>query len=519
MTVGKWRKRFLEDRLEGLAEGPRPGAPRTITDAHVEEVVTKTLEEKPKAATRWSAREMAEAVGLSRSTIIRIWRAFGLKPHQSGSFKLSTDPYFVEKVRDVVGLYMSPPEGVIVLSIDEKGQVQASDRTRPLLPMTPGRAERGTHDHIRDGTTSPFAALNVATGRVIGKCYQRHRSREFLEFLKEVDSQVTREPGVQIHIIMDNYGTHKTASVKRRFERHPEYPLHSTSTGGSWLDQVERSFAEITEKHIRRGAFRSVAALEKAIMDYLAAHDENPKPFVWTAGADLILDRVKRVCERISNSGHWRFLGRSWRQVSFEMLQDRAFIEVPLSRAGGRQPAQRPLDGRQVGELAADVGELPLRLPPDLGGCRPRPDPRGEQLLDLDQGEAQLLGTLDEPDEAHALRGVLPVAGWASGWDGQQPLPLMGAERLDVDPGLPRQLAAHQALHGREPLPESVYGPYLGTESSGGGLRERPAGGSRGVGSMKGLPAPATVRRPPSSAWPSRDSSCGAQYATKVPPG
>ncbi len=303
-TVGKWRKRFLEDRLEGLTDEPRPGAPRKITDAHVEEVVTKTLEEKPKAATHWSTRAMAKAVGLSRSAIVRIWRAFGLKPHQSDSFKLSTDPYFVEKVRDVVGLYMSPPENAIVLSIDEKSQVQALDRTQPLLAMTPGQAERGTHDYVRNGTTSLFAALNVATGRVIGKCYKRHRSREFLEFLKEVDSQVIGEPGVRIHIIMDNYGTHKTASVKRWFERHPEYHLHFTPTSGSWLNQVERFFAEITEKRIRRGVFRSVAALEKAIMEYLAAHNENPKPFVWTAGADLILDRVKRVCERISNSGH-----------------------------------------------------------------------------------------------------------------------------------------------------------------------------------------------------------------------
>jgi transposase len=304
VTVGKWRQRFLEDRLEGLTDEPRPGAPRKITDARVEEVVTKTLEEKPKAATHWSTRGMAKTVGLSQTAIVRIWHAFGLKPHQSESFKLSTDPYFVEKVRDVVGLYMSPPENAIVLSIDEKSQVQALDRTQPLLPMTPGQAERGTHDYVRNGTTSLFAALNVATGKVIGKCYKRHRSQEFLKFLKEVDSQVTREPGVQIHIIMDNYGTHKTGSVKRWFERHPEYHLHFTPTSGSWLNQVERFFAEITEKWIRRGVFRSVAALEKAIMEYLAAHNENPKPFVWTAGADLILDRVKRVCERISNSGH-----------------------------------------------------------------------------------------------------------------------------------------------------------------------------------------------------------------------
>jgi transposase len=303
-TVGKWRKRFLSDRLEGLADEPRPGAPRKITDALVEEVVTKTLEEKPKAATHWSTRGMAETVGLSQTAIVRIWNAFGLKPHKADTFKLSTDPYFVEKVRDVVGLYMSPPENAIVLSIDEKSQIQALDRTQPLLPMAPGQAERGTPDYVRNGTTSLFAALNVATGAVIGKCYKRHRQQEFLKFLNEVDVQIEKEPGVEIHIILDNYGTHKTPSVKRWFERHPEYHLHFTPTSGSWLNQVERFFAEITAKRIRRGPFRSVASLEKAIMEYLAHHNENPKPFVWTANADLILERVKKVCERISYSGH-----------------------------------------------------------------------------------------------------------------------------------------------------------------------------------------------------------------------
>jgi len=304
VTVGKWRKRFVESRLEGLNDEPRPGAPRKTLDAQVEQVVTKTLEEKPKAATHWSTRGMAEAVGLSQSAIVRIWNAFGLKPHKSETFKLSTDPYFVEKVRDVVGLYMSPPENAIVLSIDEKSQVQALDRSQPLLPMSPGQAERRTPDYVRNGTTSLFAALNVATGEVIGKCFKRHRQQEFLKFLKEVDAQLVREPGIEIHIIMDNYGTHKAPTVKRWFERHPEYHLHFTPTSGSWLNQVERFFAEITEKQIRRGVFRSVAALEKAIMDYLAAHNENPKPFVWTADADLILNRVKEVCERTCNSGH-----------------------------------------------------------------------------------------------------------------------------------------------------------------------------------------------------------------------
>lgn len=303
-TVGKWRSRFLEDRLDGLADEPRPGAPRTITDAQVEQIITKTLEEKPKAATHWSTRGMARAVGLSQTAIVRVWNAFGLKPHKSETFKLSTDPYFVEKVRDVVGLYMSPPENAIVLSVDEKSQVQALDRTQPLLPLSPGQAERGTHDYVRNGTTSLFAALNVATGEVIGKCYRRHRQQEFLKFLNEIDAQIPKEPGVAIHLILDNYGTHKTARVKRWFQRHPEYHLHFTPTSGSWLNQVERFFAAITDQRIRRGVFRTVAALEAAIMEYLAHHNENPRPFVWTADADLILNRVKGVCERISNSGH-----------------------------------------------------------------------------------------------------------------------------------------------------------------------------------------------------------------------
>ncbi|QEH37379.1 hypothetical protein OJF2_59690 [Aquisphaera giovannonii] len=232
-TVSKWRRRFLDSRLDGLADEPRPGAPRTITDEQVERVITRTLEEKPRAGTHWSTRGMAQAAGISQTAVSRIWRAFGLKPHLSESFKLSTDPFFVEKVRDVVGLYMSPPENAIVLSVDEKSQVQALDRTQPLLPMTPGQAERGTHDYVRNGTTSLFAALDVATGAVIGKCYRRHRQQEFLKFLNEIDPRLAIEPGVEVHIILDNYGTHKTAAVKRGFERHPEYRLHFTPTSGS----------------------------------------------------------------------------------------------------------------------------------------------------------------------------------------------------------------------------------------------------------------------------------------------
>jgi transposase len=303
-TVGKWRRRFLEGRLEGLADEPRPGAPRGISDARVEEVITRTLESKPANATHWSTRGMAEAAGLSQSAVVRIWRAFGLQPHKSETFKLSGDPFFVEKVRDVVGLYLSPPERAIVLSVDEKSQVQALDRTQPLLPLAPGQAERGTHDYVRHGTTSLFAALNVATGEVIGRCYRRHRQQEFVKFLEEIDGTIPEEDGVTIHVVMDNYGTHKTPRVKRWLARHPRYVVHFTPTSASWLNQVERFFAEVTEKRIRRGAFRSVRALEQAIRDYLGEHNRDPKPFKWTANADLILRRVEDVCKRITNSGH-----------------------------------------------------------------------------------------------------------------------------------------------------------------------------------------------------------------------
>lgn len=303
-TVGTWRGRFVARRLDGLADEPRPGAPRTVTDDAVERVVTRTLEAKPSNATHWSTRGMARASGLSQSTVGRIWRAFGLKPHRADTFKLSTDPYFVEKVRDVVGLYLSPPENAIVLCVDEKPQVQALERTQPVLPMAPARTERGTHDYARHGTTSLFAALNVATGAVIGRCHRRHRSQEFVKFLDHVDATLPRGPGVSVHVVLDNYATHKTPAVKRWFLRHPEYHLHFTPTSGSWLNQVERFFARITEDRIRRGVFTSVPQLERAIADYLAEHNENPRPFAWTADADSILDRVKRVCERTSDSGH-----------------------------------------------------------------------------------------------------------------------------------------------------------------------------------------------------------------------
>ncbi|HEV7279399.1 MAG TPA: IS630 family transposase [Pirellulaceae bacterium] len=303
-TVGKWRNRFVEKRLDGLADDPRPGAPRTIDDDRVAEVVRKTIESTPKNATHWSTRSMARATGLSQTAIVRIWHAFGLQPHRTETFKLSTDPHLVEKVRDVVGLYLDPPDRAIVLCIDEKSQVQALDRSQPLLPLGPGDCERRTHDYKRHGVTSLFAAVDVATGRVIGRCLRRHRHQEFLKFMNDVDAAVPEEEGVEIHLVMDNYATHKAPAVKRWFAKRPRYVLHFTPTSSSWLNQVERFFAEITEKRIRRGVFKSLPKLEQAIRDYLDEHNRDPKPFRWTASADLILRRVERVCKRIGNSGH-----------------------------------------------------------------------------------------------------------------------------------------------------------------------------------------------------------------------
>ncbi len=303
-TVGKWRKRFLQQRLEGLNDEPRPGTPRKIMDEDVERVVTKTLESKPKNATHWSTRSMAKATGLTQNAIWRIWNAFGLKPHRTETFKISEDPLFIEKVRDVVGLYMNPPENALVLCVDEKSQIQALDRTQPLLPMEPWQVERHTHDYARHGTTSLFAALNTRTGEVIGRCHQRHRHQEFLKFLKYIDASIEKRPGMEIHLVMDNYATHKTPSVRRWLNKHPEYVVHFTPTSASWLNMVERFFAEITTRRLRRGVFRSVRALRQAIMDYLDEHNQKPKPFIWTADADLILNRVSNVCKRINQSGH-----------------------------------------------------------------------------------------------------------------------------------------------------------------------------------------------------------------------
>jgi transposase len=301
-TVSKWRGRFVRDRLDGLLDAPRPGAPRTISDAQVDAVIAKTLESVPADGSHWSTRSMAREQRLSQTAVSRIWRAFSLQPHRQETFKLSTDPLFVEKVRDIVGLYLDPPLKAMVLCVDEKSQIQALDRTQPVLPLAPGIPERRTHDYARHGTTTLFAALNIATGEVIGQTHRRHRSVEFLKFLRTIEANVPAD--LDIHLVMDNYGTHKTPSIKAWFARHPRFHVHFTPTSASWLNQVERWFATLTQKYLRRGTHRSTRQLEQAIRDYLAIHNADPKPFNWTKTADDILDSIKRFCMRISDSRH-----------------------------------------------------------------------------------------------------------------------------------------------------------------------------------------------------------------------
>ena len=301
-TVGKWRARFLLNRLDGLLDEPRPGAPRRIGDEKIDAVVTQTLESAPRDATHWSTRSMAEVCGLSHMTVKRIWAAFGLEPQRVETFKLSTDPLFVDKVRDIVGLYMDPPDRALVLSVDEKSQIQALDRSQPVLPMRPGQPERRSHDYKRYGTTTLFAALDTETGRVIGECHRRHRSVEFRKFLDTIDDTVAAE--LDVHLIMDNYGTHKTALIKRWLAKRPRFHIHFTPTSASWINMVERFFAALTEKQIRRGVHRSTKKLEQAIRAYLRLHNESPKPFCWTKSADEILASVSRFCQRTSVTGH-----------------------------------------------------------------------------------------------------------------------------------------------------------------------------------------------------------------------
>ena len=301
-TVGKWRGRFVARGSAGLLDEPRVGAPRRISDAEVERVIVETLESTPRDATHWSVRSMAQATGISPTTVHRIWRAFALQPHRTESFRLSNDPQFIEKVRDIVALYLNPPERALVLCADEKSQIQALDRTQPILPLRPGQAERRAHDYRRHGTTSLFAALDVATGKVIGELHRRHRSTEFRSFLERIDREVPE--GLAIHLVLDNSSTHKTPLIHRWLARHPRFELHFTPTYSSWLNQAERWFATLTEKQLRRGTHRSTRALEDAIRLYLATHNESPKPFVWIKTADQILESVAAFCRRTSGTGH-----------------------------------------------------------------------------------------------------------------------------------------------------------------------------------------------------------------------
>jgi transposase len=301
-TVGKWRSRFLAKRLDGLLDEPRPGAPRRITDDRVEAMIVTTLESIPRDATHWSRRSMAKHSGLSATTVGRIWKAFHLRPHLTDTFKISTDPLFIEKVRDVVGLYLDPPERALVLCVDEKAQIQALNRMQPVLPMMPGMPERRTHDYFRAGTTSLFAALDIASGEVIGSLHHRHRASEFKQFLGKIDSEVP--PDLDVHLVLDNYSTHKTAAIRRWLDLHPRFHLHFTPTSSSWLNQVERWFAELTTKRITRGSHCSVRALEADIRSWMQTWNEQPRPFVWTKTADDILESLARYISRINGAGH-----------------------------------------------------------------------------------------------------------------------------------------------------------------------------------------------------------------------
>jgi len=301
-SARKWRNRFAEHRLDGLTDEPRPGRPRTISDEKVEEVIVKTLETAPRDATHWSTRSMARQVGLSQSAVLRIWRAFGLQPHRQQTWKLSKDPLFIDKVRDVVGLYLNPPERAVVLCVDEKSQIQALDRTAPILPMLPGTPERATHDYKRAGTSSLYAALDLTTGKVIGRLHSRHRALEFKQFLQTLDREVPDH--LDVHLVLDNSSTHKTPAIQRWLAAHPRFVLHFTPTSSSWLNLVERWFAELTTKLLQRGAHRSVRDLNADIRAWIDSWNEDPRPFVWTKTADQILDSIARYCERINESRH-----------------------------------------------------------------------------------------------------------------------------------------------------------------------------------------------------------------------
>jgi transposase len=301
-TVTKWRNRFAAKRLEGLLDEPRPGRPRTVTDEQVERVVITTLESKPANATQWSTRTMAKEAGVTPDAVMRIWHAFGLQPHRQETWKLSKDPQLIERVHDICGLYLNPPERAVVLCVDEKSQIQALDRTAPTLPMLPGTPERATHDYERHGTSSLYAALNVQSGEVISSLHQRHRAIEFLKFLKTIDHNVPDH--LVVHLVLDNASSHKTPTVRRWLARHPRFVLHFTPTSSSWINLVERWFGELTTKLLRRGQHRSARALNADIRNWIDTWNKDPRPYVWTKTAEQILNSIKRYCERTNQAGH-----------------------------------------------------------------------------------------------------------------------------------------------------------------------------------------------------------------------
>jgi transposase len=301
-TVGKWRSRFVDSRLDGLIDDPRPGRPATITADQVEDVVVATLESTPEHATHWSRSKMAQRSGLSKSSIGRIWKAFELKPHRTDGFKLSNDPQFIDKVYDVIGLYLNPPEAAVVLCVDEKSQVQALGRSQPAFPMMPGMPEKRTHDYVRNGTTSLFAAFNTADGTVISSLHRRHRSIEFKKFLNKIDKEVPEH--LDIHLVCDNYGTHKTPTVNTWLAAHPRFHMHFTPTYSSWINQVERFFAYVTADLLQRSDHRSVQVLEADIRNWIKDWNTHPKPFIWTKTAEQILTSLARLLERITGAGH-----------------------------------------------------------------------------------------------------------------------------------------------------------------------------------------------------------------------
>jgi len=302
VTVGRWRGRFVQDRLDGLLDEPRPGRPPVISVDRIEDVVVATLESTPKNATHWSRAKMAQRSGLSKSTIGRIWKAFELKPHRTDGFKISNDPLFVEKVYDVVGLYLNPPEAAVVLCVDEKSQVQALARSQPAFPMMPGMAEKRTHDYVRHGTTSLFAAFNTADGTVISSLHRRHRAIELRKFLTKIDTEVPSD--LQVHLVCDNYGTHKSPTITRWLAAHPRFHMHFTPTYSSWINQVERFFAYVTSDLLQRSDHRSVQALEADIRGWVKNWNDNPRPFIWTKTAEQILESLARLLQRISGAGH-----------------------------------------------------------------------------------------------------------------------------------------------------------------------------------------------------------------------